>query len=174
MSKSGLETWALEYDEISGIVVGLFYKEADGDYSASYELLLKDGPDLFHLSLKDDDSITFSIIETLINVDKNKEVSIRPYDYEKDGKRKRGVNIKQGESRVPSDLREYNDGKWSYKNGYPVPEKDTFSNDKKRKLYSANVSIFMKEYFDFKLDGLFKSEQQKPEPASHEVSDLPF
>jgi hypothetical protein len=85
------------------------------------------------------------IVKKLASVDINKPVTLVPYDFEVDGKRKSGVVVNQDGAKIISFYDQKDEaGKWHQINGFPEVEGDreTFKKDD-WKIYFLKVKQFL-------------------------------
>jgi len=126
LTKDGDTVWRLEFTELSGRIVKLEKHEADfgdGKKQNYLHIHIKDGQDLYILSLDRGDRYWSDFLLRLPMVEPTKDVIIRPYSIsDDDGKLNQGVSMKQGGQKV--------ERKWSKERGYEGgPPQPTFDED---------------------------------------------
>lgn len=180
LTQSGKPSWAVEYRAISGMITGVYYKTND-NYKNSYEVLVKDGPDLFQVSFKEGTVFLRDFMEKFPNIDLKSEVQISPYDFEKDGKRRVGVSIKQDNDSIRSFYKEYNEDKNTITsiNGFPSSDGVDFKVESQRKIFNIKVDDFLKNEFLALITSKFKNSQvpdennyAAPMPTASDEPDL--
>jgi hypothetical protein len=185
VTKQGKDTYALEFDYITGVIDSIFYKDNTGtEFANSFEVVIKDDI-LYQISFQDDSKFWYGFMELLPNVVISEPLTITVFDYtNKEKKRKSGINIEQFNNKntrevdfkdnqqhnlVISFYKEYTEQKtWKFLHGYPVPPKDINWQDKDDvKMYFMMVKKFLKSEFT-RLYGekLVNTSKSVKEPAS--------
>lgn len=196
---SGNESWALEYDYITGVISYIQFKE-DRDYGNSYEVVLKDGPETFQLSFKADSRYWVDFMKKLPNIDLSQELKITIYDFEDKTtqKRKAGTSVEQNSAKVLSFYDKKDGDNWSYLYGYPDPSNVNWKNKKSTQIYLLELEEFLHEEFMSRIfsqfdaspaheqtigalpsreERIFPDKPDLPEPETNiddNLSDLPF
>jgi len=80
----------------------------------------------FLLSLKANSMYGEDFLHKLPNVDFSKEISIKPYNFESDGRKMTGVTLIQDDTKLTNAFNWKNDkGEWETVDGYPQPDEKT-------------------------------------------------
>ena len=121
------EKWELTYPGIKGFISGV--TAFDGDYGTNILIAIKDANDEeFTLSLKAKDRYGEDFLHKLPNVDFEKEITIKPYNFEKDGRHNTGVSLTQEDVKLMNAFNQYDKdkGEWlTLVDGYPQPDAKT-------------------------------------------------
>lgn len=119
------EKWEVTYPGIRGFITGV--TTYDGEYGTNVNVAIKDANDEeFTLSLKANSKYGEDFLHKLPNINRTQEVTIKPYDFEADGRRNTGVSITQGEEKIRNAFNYKNDaGEWESIDGYPQPDAKT-------------------------------------------------
>jgi hypothetical protein len=119
------EKWELTYPGIKGFITQV--TTYDGDYGTNVNVSIKDSNDEeFILSLKANSKYGEDFLHKLPNIDMTKEITIKPYDFESDGRRNTGVSLTQGETKIGNAFNFKNaSGEWESVEGYPQPDAKT-------------------------------------------------
>lgn len=138
--------WELVAQSITGKIENLAIHE--GEYGRNVLITFEEGGE-------DEDSVVVSLavksnfgedfMHKLSNIDITKEVTITPYSFDdEDGKKKKGLSIKQDEVKLPSYYNKYNETtkKWEALHGCP---KSTEKSSKNWELYFGTVREFLVE-----------------------------
>ena len=170
-TQSGLEVWALEYDNITGVIENIFYKE-DANYGNSFEVSIRSGLDLYQLSFSDDSRFWFDLASRLPNVDFKQDVKIHTFDFvSKDGKRVVGLRVKQNEQDVSNFYTKKENDKWVSIQGYPNSADVDWTDKDDIKLYT----IKLKKYFKFEFNNrIFPKFSEHTEVPEHEINNTPL
>jgi len=158
---------------ISGVVDTVEIRE--GKYGRQLYIGITDGAERFFLQVPWESPYSRTFLERLPAVDMSKDVSIMPYSFEKDGKRRSGVALYQDEVKIGSYYKEYSEDFTSTKHlhGYPQMTDGMDSDD--YKIVGVQQMKFLKEkvvdQFPF-----FEKDEPKKEPTgkSDKKDDLPF
>ena len=113
------EKWELTYPGIKGFISGVTM--FDGDYGTNILIAIKDANDEeFTLSLKAKDRYGEDFLHKLPNVDFEKEITIKPYNFT-DGERKVvGVSLTQDDVKLGNAFNWKDEsGEWQSVEGYP-------------------------------------------------------
>jgi len=157
------EKWELTYPGIKGFITGVTLYE--GDYGTNINIAVKDSNDEeFTLSLKAASKFGEDFLHKLPNVDFTKEITIKPYDFEKDGRRNSGVSLEQDEQKLTNAFNVYDKdtGEWqTLVDGYPQPDAKTKEKGgDKWKIFFAQRRDWLIEHLTEK--GLITEAAQKP------------
>lgn len=121
------EKWEVTYPGIKGFITGV--TTYTGDYGTNVNVMIKDANDEeFMLSLKASSKYGEDFLHKLPNVDFTKEITIKPYDFEKDGRRNTGVSLTQDDVKLKNAFNVYDTGKKEWKTlvkDYPQPDEKT-------------------------------------------------
>src|SRR3972149_4465391 len=80
-TQQGVDTWAIEYDNVSGYIQNIFYKSNEGTkFPASFEVVLKDNDEILQISFGEDSRFWFGFMEVLPNIQLQYPVTINVYD----------------------------------------------------------------------------------------------
>lgn len=156
------EKWEKRFASITGTITDMsFY---DGNFGMSLNIVLDNE---FSLQISKQSRYFASIIERLASADLSKPVTIRPYDFESEGRRNVGVSVKQDEEKLQSHF--YDSEKKKSINGIPqVTKKDRDSYDGDDwKVFFIKRDKFLMEYVKTEMiPNIVKVEE-------HEVQDTP-
>jgi hypothetical protein len=180
-TQAGKESWALEFDFVSGIIQKIFYKESQ-EYENTFEVVIADGPENLQLSFTEDSRFWFDFMKKLPNIDLSKEVKITAYDFvDKDKKRRVGISIEQGGTKIGSYYeKKGEDGKWTLLHGFPAADGVDFKDKDETKIYFIKVKKFLKNQFTEIFGDKWGKSETAAETKTDEVSadeppsDLPF
>lgn len=144
----GKESWAIEYNYVSGIIESIKHKE-DAQYGDSFEVTVADGPEKYQISFPDDSRFWFDFMKKLPNISLRKDVKISVYDFEsKERKRIVGCSIEQDGIKVKSFYdKQGDDGKWSSLYGYPSGKDVDWKDKDEVKVYNIRVKKFLYNEF---------------------------
>ena len=141
------EKWELTYPGIKGFISGV--ATYDGDYGTNINISIKDTNDEeFVLSLKAKDRYGEDFLHKLPNVDFEKEITIKPYNFT-DGERKvTGVSLTQDDVKLQNAFNwKDEDGNWQSLEGYPqVDEKKKPKNSDQWMVFFTNRREWVIEY----------------------------
>lgn len=117
--------WELTYPGISGYITGV--TTYDGDYGTNINIAIKDSNDEeFILSLKANSKYGEDFLHKLPNVNFAQEITFKPYNFEKDGKKNTGITLTQNGEKLTNAFNYKNDkGEWESIEGYPEPDAKT-------------------------------------------------
>lgn len=131
--------YELVYEEISGLITSVTFK--DSKYGEQLVIRMKCGDDVFQIEMPSDSRYAMNFMVKCPSINFSKEVSLYPYDFEKDGKRNTGVKVSQGET-VIKDY--YYDAENKKKiHGIPVMENEDPDKDD-WKVYFIGLKKFLK------------------------------
>jgi hypothetical protein len=179
VTQSGGDSWALEYDFISGIIENIFFKE-DHEYGDSFEVTIRDAADLYQISFPEDSRYCMEFLTKLPKLDLNKDVKIQVYDFTtKEGKRKSGVSVSQGDEKIQSYYtNKIGENSYEAINGFPVAPVDMNWKDKDdTKIYFISVKKFLRSEFKRLFPNGFSKQPVSSAPVVEteaEPDDLPF
>jgi len=141
------EKWELAYPGITGFITGV--TTFDGDYGTNLMVHMKDENDEeFTISLKAASKYGEDFMHKLPNVDFTKEITLKGYNFENDGKQMQGITMKQDEEKLTNAFN-YKDGEtWvTAVEGYPQPdEKKPPKNSEQWKIFFAQRREWVMEY----------------------------
>jgi hypothetical protein len=147
------EKWELTYPGITGFITGV--STYDGEYGMNINIGIKDENDEeFTVSLKAKSKYGEDFLHKLPNVDFTKEITIKPYDFESDGRRNTGVSLVQvlspdGEPvKLKNAFNWKNEaGEWQSLEGYPqVDEKKKPKNSDQWMVFFTQRREWVIEY----------------------------
>jgi hypothetical protein len=180
--QSGTESWALEYDFVSGVIKSIFYKE-DIQYGNSFEVVIEDIVDTYQVSFSEDSRFWIDFMKKLPNIDLNKEVKITTYDFtDKQNKHRAGISVEQDGTKIKSYYEiQQEDKTWELLHGFPSGEGIDFKDKDETKMYFIKVKKFLRNEFISKFkDKVFGTIQLENFPDTDlelppsEKNDLPF
>lgn len=174
--------YEIHHRNLTGRIVGLDFK--DSDFGEQFTITIQAGAEKAKLTMGTDSNYFSDFAKRLPNIDLNKDVTLNPYDMEKDnGKSARGISVKQGDEKITS---AYWNGKKAV-GGIPVvSEEDRKDYDKDDwKMFFIKVKKFLKkkvqaleipEYKSFigGQEELPKQEAASTSSSTPEEDDLPF
>lgn len=164
------EKWEYRYKNISGVIGDV--KFVDTDFWTNCVVHLYDENSQFALTLWTNGKYFTAFARKLKNIDLNEPVTISPFDFEGDDKKKHtGLSITQDWEKIAD---YYYDGK---KNTNWMPEPDI--KDKKDKdewkMYFLQVKKFLiEEVKGVEFLGVIAPEKKKDDGDEISVSDIPF
>jgi len=111
-NKSGNVVYYVEYDSLSGLIVGATIRNVEALNADFLELDIVDVVEQYRLSIPIDSRFAQSFMYRMLNLDLSKPVEIVPYTFEsKEGKKVSGLNLFQdGEKVAPLYTREVPNG----------------------------------------------------------------
>jgi hypothetical protein len=157
LKQDGTETWAIEYDYVSGIIEDISYKE-DDKYGNSFEVVISDVLDKYQISFGDDNRFWFDFMKKLPNIQIKEPVKITSYDFvdKSSGKRKAGISLEQNGKKIASFYDKKNeDGSWTLLHGYPNAKELDWKDKDELKVYLIQVKKFLKKEFNEKIAPFF-------------------
>lgn len=179
VTKDGDNVYRLEYDWVEGSIVKLEKHEADygGGKTQSYlHVHIRDGADLYVLSLDRGDRYWSDFLLRLPMVDPTKPVVFQPYSIaDEEGKTNQGISMKQGGQKV--------ERRWNKERGYDGgPPAATFDEDEQEWKYGKRNRWMEEHILDpiaqeiAALDAPAEPAKAAPSAASVEDDDdgLPF
>lgn len=93
--------WELIFTELSGLISDISIQ--DGNYGRTINVSVGDGDDKFILATNSDNNFGTDLMKKLPNIDLTKEVVFTPYSFDgDDGKKKKGLSIKQDDQKIQS------------------------------------------------------------------------
>jgi hypothetical protein len=169
---NGGQSWALEHDYVSGVIENIFYKE-DKQYGNSFEVVMRDGVELYQISFSEESRFCADFLKKLPNVNLSNELKITAYDFtNQEGKHVAGVSLEQDGTKITSfyDKKHEKDGKvtWELLHGFPKSEGVDFKDKDETKIYFIQVKKFLRSEFS----RLFSDKFNKPEPKQEVHEDL--
>lgn len=113
------EKWELTYPGVKGFITGV--TTYDGDYGTNINIAIKDTDDEeFVLSLKANSKYGEDFLHKLPNINFEEVITIKPYNFETDGKKMTGVSLAQGDTKITNAYNWKNEsGEWESTDGYP-------------------------------------------------------
>lgn len=127
----------LTYPGITGMVTDVV--SYDGEYGTNINVAMKDENDNeFRLSLKASSMYGEDFLHKLPNIDRTKEISIKPYNFESDGRKMTGVSMSQDGVKLTNAFNYKEDDKWVT----PVADYPVVDDKKKPKNSEAWVAFF--------------------------------
>lgn len=191
VTQQGADTWALEFDFITGRIESIQYKDNSATkFENSFDVLLRDGIDHYQISFTEDSKFWFGFMELLPNVNFNDDLTITVFDYvNKEKVRKSGINIEQFNNKntrevtfkdstihpfIKSFYKDYQDNQWKFLNGYPAPSNSMNWKDKDDvKSYFISVKKFLRAEFARLIAGKFSKAEEKHEnlPSEQNISE---
>lgn len=186
-TKDGSSTWAIEYDFIQGQLVDLYFKHHE-EYGNSYVLCIDDDNSHYSVQVNEDSKFGSQLMKAIPNLKQGQFYRFTPYDYMKDGKTKRGLNIAKLMSmrdesdgdRVENFYQNFTqgpDGSWASENKNGLPTFTGKKDDKDEwKIYSIQATKFLREQAQEYLKGQFKRVENAAADAKDDgaPNDLPF
>uniref|UniRef100_A0A6M3LYG3 Uncharacterized protein n=1 Tax=viral metagenome TaxID=1070528 RepID=A0A6M3LYG3_9ZZZZ len=146
--QSGDPTYAIEYNSIDGILDNIYFKD-DPKYGRSWNLLITSGNENFSVQVKEQTRYANDLLKCIPNLHKGKFYTFTPYDFEQNGKKKKGLSIKdEADERVENYYQKFTQlegGKWQIENlhGYPSYEGDSKDKDELQ-IYFTRVLKFLR------------------------------
>ena len=121
------EKWELTYPGIKGFITAV--TTYDGDYGTNINIAVKDANDEeFVLSLKANSMYGEDFLHKLPNIDLAKEITIKPYSFEKDGRKNTGMSLTQDDQKLSNAFNVYDVEKKEWQvlvEDYPQPDEKT-------------------------------------------------
>lgn len=132
----------VHHRNLTGRVAGIDFK--DSDFGEQFVLTLSAGGEKAKLTVGVDSNYFTDFAKRFKNVDLTKDITINPYDMERDnGKKNRGISVKQGEDKI---MNGYWDGSKTL-HGFPEVSDDEKSGYDKDdwKMFFIKVKKFLKK-----------------------------
>lgn len=141
------EKWELTYPGITGSIIGI--TTYDGDYGTNIQIVMKDENDEeYMVSLKANSKYGEDFLHKLPKIDMTKEVSLKGYNFESDGRKMTGITVSQDGEKLTNAFN-YKDGdKWVTPiEGYPQPDENKPpKNSEQWKIFFATRREWLLEY----------------------------
>jgi len=165
-----MRKYELTYPGITGFITGVTTR--DGDYGTSILVAIKDANDEeFTLALQAKSKYGEDFLHKLPKIDAKKEVSLKPYNFESDGRKMTGITIMQDGEKLTNAFNWKEDGEWKSLDGYPqVDEKKKPKNSDQWMVFFTQRREWVLEYLK---DNGFISEMEEA-PAKVESSEEAF
>jgi hypothetical protein len=186
VTKDEKVVWELQWESITAKLDSIAFRD-DEKFGKSWNVGLIDGDDLYVLQINEDSRFGIDFLKQVPNLRHGRTYTFRPYDYEKNNKRKAGIWITEiafegTEKRVESFYQEFtqkSDGKWDVKNLNGFPEFDGDVKDKDDlKIYFVKLAKFLRSEALKHIQAGFQSNDpvvsHEPEPPAKPEDDLPF
>lgn len=133
--------WEIVFPGWSGIILDIRVFENEFGETCNIEM------DDVIISMPTDSRYFSDIIKKLAGADIQKEVTISPYDFEdKEGKRRSGVTVIQDEKKLSDHFANWENGRPTYKEGFPQPDEKMSKDD--WKIYFLSVKKFLKNWIE--------------------------
>lgn len=168
-SKKGTVTWALAFKDLTGYLESIDYVE-NKDYGNKVVLSIRDGIDVFKVTIAEDSRFWFAIAEKLPNADLTKQIYFKPFDFidKTSGKRKIGVTMRyvgeKGDLIQPFYIEFDKDKKMIRKHGYPSGEGVNWKDVDDMKIYNIKVKKFFLSELENRLKPMLKKQVEYPKP----------
>ena len=183
VTKKGDTVHELIWESASGLLDSIDFRDHP-EYGKSWTLTIIDGIDTYGLQVHEDSRYGMDLLKKVPNLFHGKLYVFRPYEYEKNGKTRSGIEIKdEAGNRVQSFYQKFTDlgeGKWQVEDLYDFPKFEGDSKDKDDlKIYFVKLAKWLRAKATLHLAGDFYKEQP-PAPAKEEPvepssgDDLPF
>lgn len=137
--------WEHYYKNVSGKITGLTFK--DTPFGEQFIISLKDVDENYDLQFGVDTKYFTDFGKKISNIDLGLDVNLSPFDFEADGKRRTGISIKQGETKLTNYF-------WDAENkvslhNFPQPEDygNNYDSDD-WKMYFIKVKKFLKNHIE--------------------------
>ena len=157
--------YELVFDSVEGVISNVSF--ADTDFGKVFHIEI----DGVTVSTGTDGRYFADIIKRLAGADLSKPVTLRPYDFEAEGKKLTGVSVKQGGEKLKNF---FYDGEKNL-HGFPVMEDENPDSDD-WKIYFTKVKKFLVKYVEDNMMKVTESDFNM-ESVSADVGDgenLPF
>ena len=142
------EKWEMTYPGITGFITGV--TTFDGEYGTNILVSIKDENDeQFTVSLKASSMYGEDFLHKLPNIDREKEVSMKGYNFEADnGRKMTGITITQGGEKLRNAFNYKENDEWVTPiDGYPqVDDKKTPKNSEQWKIFFSTRREWVMEY----------------------------
>lgn len=133
--------YELGYDRLSGHINDISIQKTN--FGKQLHITLGD----VVLSLSLEFSYAISLLKRLPNINFSKEITLVPYNFESDGKSRRGITVYQNDEKIPDYFFDIENKKTI--NGYPTPEGDTSKFDSDDwKEYFIKCKKFLQTYLE--------------------------
>ena len=144
------EKWELTYPGITGFITGV--TTYDGEYGMNIMVNMKDeNEEEFVISLKASSMYGEDFLHKLPNVDFSKEISLKCYNFESDGRKMTGITMTQDGEKLTNAFNYKENDKWVTPiEGYPTPD------DKKPPKNSEGWKIFFAQRREWVIEHLIE------------------
>lgn len=116
------EQWAFLFTSFTGFIEDISVVDTDFGKQLKIEMVDDKKIDTI-IQMPNKGSYAYSFLETVYNIDFDKEVKIGPWSWAKDGKVRKGITLTQDGKKVPNYF--YDSEAKKRINGYPEPSGDT-------------------------------------------------
>lgn len=183
VTSKGDTIYELIWESITAALDSITFRD-DEKFGKSWNLGLVDGEDSYILQINEDSRFGVDFLKKVPNLYHGKVYTFKPYDYEKNGKRKAGIWISEDftNAKIESYYQEFTqkpDGSWDIKDLHDFPTFEGDSKDKDDlKIYFVKLAKFLRTNAMKHIQGNFqkvapvKQEAEPPTPKVEE--DLPF
>lgn len=172
--------WELVWESLSGTLDAITFRDHP-EYGKTWTLtVLGDGIETYALQVNEDSRYGIDLLKKIPNMRHGLVYTFRPYEFERNGKRKCGINIETNGQKVQSYYQKFTDkgnGEWLVENLHDYPPFEGDSKDKDElKIYFIKLAKFLRTNAIAHIQGNFQTaelpaeEKVKPEPTE----DLPF
>lgn len=176
--KDGSMIWELVYESLDGILKNVVFRD-DSKFGKSWNVEIEDNGTTYVLQLPEDSRHCTEFLKKLPHLRGGQVVKLKPYDYEKDGKRKVGLIVVADGEKVETYYQKYEekpDGGWNITELHGFPKFDGDPKDEDElKIYFLKVTKFLREQSQKHLREKFNAEPVTVAPLDIDKDDnLPF
>lgn len=146
-SKDGTPSYAIEYKDIDGMLVDITFRD-DPEYGKSWTIHVEDSGQVYAIQVSEQSRTGSDLLKKIPNLRRGQFYKFKPYDHEKNRKRKTGISIECGGEKVQSYYQKFTgsetDG-WSVENinGFPEYTGD-WGDEDEVKIYFTRVTKFLR------------------------------
>ena len=180
-TKKGDTIYELVWESLTGILDQINFRDHQ-EYGKSWILDIMDDDKTFALQIHEDSRYGIDILKKIPRLYHGKKYTIKPYEFEQNGKRKAGISILEESSgeKIGSFYQEFTDkgdGTWDVKDLHDFPK---FEGDKKDKddlkIYFVQLAKFLRGKALEHINKYFRQAPvPQPDVVEPEVPDpLPF
>lgn len=183
-NEKGEGSYAIEYEDITGIVEDIYLKEEEHNgtsYGKFYNIKFRNAADVAILKLRDNSRHWFEFMEKLPNTKPGEMITVKFYDFpNSDGKRVIKTIITQNGEKITSFYKEKTNDKWVLKHKYPSSSDVNWKDEDDRMAFNLKVKKFlhvqMEGYKERYLQNVSSNQTNVNDDVSEdmEVDDLPF
>lgn len=174
--KDKSKVYELVFDSVSGVLEDIIFSD-DQKFGKQWKLRITDGNEHFQVQVPEDSRYGIDLLKKLPNLHKGSIYRFKPYDFERNGKRKAGIAItNKADQKVESFFQRFSgndqDG-WKVENLHGFPELTGNAKDKDDlKVYFILVAKFLRTKAFEHINNNFLT--AAPEPTTPEEEQAPF
>jgi len=161
--------WEIQYKNLTGMITNIAFKT--GEYGEQCLIKMTADGEAAQLQIGTESRYFASFAQRFKNIDLNKVVTLNAYDFEKDGKTRKGMSITQEGNKVQSYF--WDDTAKTNINGLPQPNNRgaAFDNDD-WKMYFIQLKKFLKRHVETELSSMVPSTMETAPVQNQESNPL--